>query len=180
MASSRVMKNEYLQLGFDSSTGRLQYLESLDESIVIDMIQSMLYYVPSDSIEQTSGAYIFRPQANEPPRNLTITSYSFVDGNNVKELKLVFNESSITQITRLYVGLDDIMGNYLDIEMHLGPLNISYPVEDGKEYITRFQTSIQNEKIFCTDDSGLEMQTRITNYPNGRPGDLDEGVILAG
>jgi len=72
------------------------------------------------------------------------------------------------------------MGNYLDVEMHLGPLNIDYPTRDGKEYVSRFQTNVTNGEIFHTDDSGLEMKPRRTNYPTGRPGDYDEGVVLAG
>mmetsp|Transcript_3370 Transcript_3370/g.4180 ORF Transcript_3370/g.4180 Transcript_3370/m.4180 type:complete len:766 (-) Transcript_3370:54-2351(-) len=178
MAST--MSNEYLSLSFDSSSGRLQTLRNIQEGVTIQMQQSMLYYVPSNSTSQTSGAYIFRPQANEPPRNLSISSFKFVDGPLVKELQLVFNESSITQVVRLYVGLDDVMGNYLDIEMHLGPLDVEYPTRDGKEYVSRFQTNVANGEIFHTDDNGLEMKPRRTNYPNGRPGDYDEGVVLAG
>lgn len=97
------------------------------------MIQSMLYYLPSTNKTQASDAYIFRPQANVSPRNLSIVSYHFVDGMYVKELQLQYNESSVTQVVRLYTGLDSIMGNYLDIEMHVGPIEVLKKSREGKE-----------------------------------------------
>ena len=129
LLTSRTMSNEYLSLSFDSNTGRLQSLTNLMENKEIEMIQSMIYYLPSNQ-SQTSGAYIFRPQANLPPVNLSISSFHFIDGDLVKELQLIFNESSITQVIRLYTGLDNIMGNYLDIEMHVGPIQV---FSEGKE-----------------------------------------------
>lgn len=132
------LKNEYLEISYDGDSGNLNSLTNLINSVSIDLNQTMFYYTPSDDILQTSGAYIFRPQANQSPTNLTIDRYHVIDGPLVKELKIVYNESSITQIIRLYVGLDDIMGNYVDVEIHLGPLNVSYPKEQGKEVCKLF------------------------------------------
>jgi len=78
----------------------------------------------------------------------------------------------VQQVIRLYTGLDSVMGGYVDLQMHLGPLQVPLHLA-GKEYIARFATNLNNQKIFYTDDSGLELQTRYTNYPNGRPGDYD-------
>ena len=81
---------------------------------------------------------------------------------------------------RLYKGLTDLMGAYVELEIHLGTLNISDRTpHTGKEYVSLFQTDLQNEKIFYTDNNGMEMQNRTT-HPHGRIGDADKGVRLAG
>ena len=96
------------------------------------MLQSFLYYTPTHN-NITSDAYVFRPQAHLSPANLSIDSFSFIDGPLVKELKLTFNESSLTQIVRLYSGLDNVMGNYLDVEIHIGPIELETDPLKGKE-----------------------------------------------
>jgi len=172
------LENEYLSLGYDTLTGQIQSLESIQENFQMSIQQNVSYYIPTNA-SQTSGAYIFRPADYIQATNTSILSYFVVQGPLVQELQTVYNESDITQVIRLYTGLDSVMGNYVDVEMHLGPLDINHPYRTGKEYVTRYFTNLDNEATFFTDDSGLEMQKRHTNL-TGRPGDYDPGVALSG
>jgi hypothetical protein len=127
------LENEYLSVGYDPKTGQLQSLESLVENYQISLVQNVSYYYPTDAKEQTSGAYIFRPADYQRAINTSIVEFTLIDGPLVKELKTVYNESYITQVVRMYTGLDSVMGNYVDVEMHLGPLDIDTPTRWGKE-----------------------------------------------
>jgi PKD repeat protein len=139
------LENEYLSLGYNFRTGQIQSLESKTENYQISLQQNVSYYIPTNA-SQTSGAYIFRPADYIHATNTTIISFTVVSGPLVLELQTVYNESDITQVIRLYTGLDSVMGNYVDVEMHLGPLDVNKPYRTGKE--VRTLNWIINKSIF--------------------------------
>jgi len=79
----------------------------------------------------------------------------------------------ISQVSRVYTGLDSIGGRKIEISAKIGPLGWD------QEVVSRFVTNIANNNIFYTDNNGLELQERI-NLPDGRPGDHDDGVRIGG
>jgi hypothetical protein len=73
----------------------------------------------------------------------------------------------------VFNGLSALDGGFAEVHSTLGPLNFD------QEVVTRFQSSIQNGDVFYSDNNGFELQQRV-NLPNGRPGDYDVGVNIAG
>ena len=77
-------------------------------------------------------SYIFRSSYKLPTSEIHIISVEVSRGPLVEQLRLTYNESSITQVFRVYKGLDELLSNYLEIETHIGPIDIS-DTKTGKE-----------------------------------------------
>jgi len=106
---------------------------------------------------QNAGAYIFRPTPDQTFRVLPARAVSDLvvyESDLVTEVHAEFgNPAWIKQITRLVHGKD-----YVEVEYAVGPV----PIDDGvgKEVISRYSTTIQNEGIFYTDSNGREFMKR--------------------
>lgn len=65
--------------------------------------QSFYYYHNWEHGGPESGAYVFRPNEEQPLNISSITSYKHFKGNLVNEIQLVFNEW-VSEIVRVYTN----------------------------------------------------------------------------
>uniref|UniRef100_A0A8C5D6X5 Alpha-mannosidase n=1 Tax=Gouania willdenowi TaxID=441366 RepID=A0A8C5D6X5_GOUWI len=98
---------------------------------------------------QSSGAYIFRPNTSTP---FVISKTTSV----VQEVRQWFSPW-VSQVVRLYAD-----SRAVELEWTVGPLPIADSL--GKEVITRMDTSIQTAEYFYTDSNGREVLQRKKNF----------------
>ncbi|XP_061472674.1 lysosomal alpha-mannosidase isoform X1 [Rhineura floridana] len=156
---SWAIQNEHLRVLFDSRTGLLKEIQSLDKNISLPVSQNFFWYNASignlDS-SQASGAYIFRPNNFEPFPIAQGAKLYHVKTQVVEELYQNFSDWC-SQVVRLYAGQP-----YVELEWTVGPI----PIRDGlgKEVISRFETNLQTAGRFYTDSNGREILERRRNY----------------
>ncbi|XP_065289713.1 lysosomal alpha-mannosidase-like [Dermacentor albipictus] len=107
---------------------------------------------------RASGAYIFRPEEQEPLPVADKAELVHIEKNGtiVQEVHQKFSDW-LTQVIRVYEDSD-----FVEFVWVVG----SIPVADdkGKEIITRFDTEIKNDGVFYTDSNGREILQRRLNY----------------
>jgi lysosomal alpha-mannosidase len=99
------IKNEFLQLDFDSS-GNLVQITNIEKNLTTKLSQSYCYYkshTENNSAPQfqASGAYVFRPRDNKPTCFEQVRNYSIYSGIQFTEIHQIFNEW-MSQTIRLY------------------------------------------------------------------------------
>ena len=168
-----VLKNEHIQLSFDSS-GNLMQIDNLNTGISTPITQQFCYYKSmnennSEPKYQSSGAYIFRPQSNDSVC-FSVSKFSLQKGDCLDELHQVYNDW-ISQTIRLYND-----GKNVEFEWQIGPIDVKDKI--GKEVITKFQSNLNSNSLFYTDSNGREMITRRRNF---RPTwNLNQTEFIAG
>jgi len=165
------IENEYVWVDFNNSTGLMTTFLNKRTGSLVNLVQNFWEY-DSYNFPQSSGAYIFRPTGTASVLSGTVQTTVIV-GPYLSVVQQVFGNGVVVQEIRLFKGLDFTEGSYLDIEATVGPLAYD------QEIITRFQSNIQSGSTFYSDNNGFEIQRR-ENIPGGRPGDLDNGVRIAG
>ncbi|KAJ6668062.1 hypothetical protein lerEdw1_016383 [Lerista edwardsae] len=153
------IENEHLRVLFDSKTGLLNEIQNLDKNISLPVSQNFFWYHahPGDEVDsQASGAYIFRPKSNEPLPIAREARVYHVKTEVVEELYQEFSDWC-SQVVRLYAGQP-----FVELEWTIGPI----PIRDknGKEIISRFQTSLQTAGYFYTDSNGREILERRRDF----------------
>ena len=165
--------NEYVQLVFNDDTLMLESITLLSNNTPVNIKQEFLKYTSYTS-GQTSGAYILRPKGDAVVLgDGSVGSFQILNNSIVTEVRQEIVPGVVSQVIRIYHGLDELEGSAVEIIPMIGPLS------PDNEIITRFTTSIDNGDVFYTDDNGLEMQRRV-NLPEGRPDDADRGVVIGG
>ncbi|KAL8603557.1 hypothetical protein ACOMHN_022509 [Nucella lapillus] len=161
-----VIQNEYISVAFDKKTGMLKNLTNLEKKISIDVTQSLMYYYGdagnnSEPQFQASGAYIFRPNGTAPvgrrlDRATLTAKTSVLKGELVQEVYQQFSPW-LTQTVKLYS-----QQRFVEFQWTVGPI----PIKDGqgKEVVSRFESSLGNNKIFYTDANGREILKRQLNH----------------
>ncbi|XP_057565725.1 lysosomal alpha-mannosidase [Hippopotamus amphibius kiboko] len=154
-----VIQNEYLRARFDPNTGLLMELENLDQNLLLSVRQAFHWYNASTGnslSSQVSGAYIFRPNQQEPLPVSRWAQTHLVKTALVQEVHQNFS-AWCSQVVRLYPGQ-----RHLELEWTVGPI----PVGDGwgKEVISRFDTLLETDGLFYTDSNGREILERRRNY----------------
>uniref|UniRef100_A0A8C5D3T0 Alpha-mannosidase n=1 Tax=Gouania willdenowi TaxID=441366 RepID=A0A8C5D3T0_GOUWI len=148
-----VVQNKFLQVTFDPDTGLLSSLSNLETKQSIKLTQNFYWYNASDGnnahSNQSSGAYIFRPNTSTP---FVISKTTSV----VQEVRQWFSPW-VSQVVRLYAD-----SRAVELEWTVGPLPIADSL--GKEVITRMDTSIQTAEYFYTDSNGREVLQRKKNF----------------
>uniref|UniRef100_A0AAF5PKD7 Glycoside hydrolase family 38 central domain-containing protein n=1 Tax=Wuchereria bancrofti TaxID=6293 RepID=A0AAF5PKD7_WUCBA len=169
-----VMRNEYIELTFDGS-GQLTSLKNRKTEKTIAFKQEFLVYKGmgfSNYKNQSSGAYIFRPNGTQAEKISNITTAQYIEvcftffisrfvGSLVNEARQII-APWISQVIRLYRGK-----NLVEFEWTIGPIpkEIKNPIT--KEIITRYTADINSAGIFYTDSNGRQMMTRTRNrYPS--------------
>eukprot|EP01100_Stratorugosa_tubuloviscum_P014870 TRINITY_DN81_c0_g2_i1.p1 TRINITY_DN81_c0_g2~~TRINITY_DN81_c0_g2_i1.p1 ORF type:complete len:1006 (+),score=459.80 TRINITY_DN81_c0_g2_i1:78-3095(+) len=161
-ASDIVITNDFYSLTFSEKTNLLTQVTDLSNKLntkTIKIEQDFLWYNGStgnDDSYQTSGAYIFRPNGTNP---FTIgkPSLTWFKGPCVQEVRQVWPGNWVSQITRLWTGVQRI-----EFSAAVGTI----PINDGlgKEIITRFTTNLTTNDLFYTDSEAEEMQERRRDY----------------
>ncbi|XP_049857125.1 lysosomal alpha-mannosidase-like isoform X1 [Schistocerca gregaria] len=146
-------------LKFDDVTGKIKSIVSQGHEIKVK--QDFYYYkgfLGNNEVfeNRSSGAYIFRPNGSEAVLASSSVKQKIIKGPLVDEVHQVFSDW-ISQVVRVYKG-----ENHAELEWMVGPI----PIEDniGKEVITKFSSSIQNQGVFYTDSNGRELLWRKRNY----------------
>ncbi|EEF31544.1 lysosomal alpha-mannosidase, putative [Ricinus communis] len=149
-----------LKMSFSSTTGQLKRMYNSKTGVDLPIQQSYLWYGSSSdysvSLQQSSGAYIFRPNGSPPTIVARTVPLKVNRGPVVDEVHQQFN-SWIYQVTRLYKDKE-----HAEIEYTIGPI----PLDDGlgKEVITRMTANMATDKVFYTDSNGRDFLKRIRDY----------------
>ncbi|KAJ8771037.1 hypothetical protein K2173_023362 [Erythroxylum novogranatense] len=145
-----------LKMSFSSSTGQLKRIYNSNNGIDIPVQQSYLWYGSSSDTQQSSGAYIFRPNGAPPTVVSRSVPVKVIRGPLVDEVHQQFS-SWIYQVTRVYKDKE-----HAEIEYTIGPI----PVDDslGKEVITRITANMVTEKVFYTDSNGRDFLKRTRDH----------------
>lgn len=137
---------------------------TLNSGLSLPIRQELMYYIGAQGNNwvfenRSSGAYIFRPDTDEPvamPFSSNILKQTVVyKGDLVDEAHQTFNEWN-KQIIRVYKN-----ENHVELDWIVGPIDIS----DNKcrEIISRFTTNL-NAETFFTDSNGRELLERRNNF----------------
>ncbi|XP_039108174.1 lysosomal alpha-mannosidase [Hyaena hyaena] len=153
------IQNEHIRARFDPDTGLLVEMENLDQNLVLPVRQAFYWYNAStgnNQSAQVSGAYIFRPNQQEPWMVSHWAQTRVVKTPLVQEIHQNFS-AWCSQVVRLYRGQ-----RHLELEWTVGPI----PVGDGwgKEIISRFDTALETKGLFYTDSNGREVLERRRDY----------------
>lgn len=121
------------------------------------------YYNSWQADGQTSGDYIFRPEANQYDsyKYTTLKKVYHTQSDNVAEIYLTYynetSENSVDVIVRLEKDKP-----YMQWDVKIGSVKTSL---QGVEITANFWAlDFDNENTFYTDSNGLEMQERILNF----------------
>ncbi|XP_069124923.1 lysosomal alpha-mannosidase-like [Argopecten irradians] len=170
-----VVKNEFVSLKFDGTTGHLKSMRNLDSDIEIGLQQGFYHYTGhtgnnTKSDLQASGAYVFRPNITKTFKAKQMKKSYIREGRVVQEVYQTF-APWITQVIRLYEG-----EKYAEFEWTVGPI----PISDGagKEVVSQFLTSLDTKEAFYTDANGREILKRRRNARD--TWDLDQTEPVAG
>ncbi|XP_035888341.1 lysosomal alpha-mannosidase isoform X2 [Phyllostomus discolor] len=153
------IQNEHIWARFDSDTGLLVEIKNLDQDLLLPVRQAFYWYnasIGNSLSTQASGAYIFRPNQQEPLLVSHWAQTRLVKTALVQEVHQNFS-AWCSQVVRLYPGQ-----RHLELEWTVGPI----PVGDnwGKEVISRFDTPLETKGLFFTDSNGREILERRRNY----------------
>ena len=153
-------KSSYIKV--DPTTGALYILDKNNgkESV----LQYELMYYPghrgnnSEFEFRASGAYIFRPEQDDPVSLGDPLEVSQISGDVVDEIHVTYSVSWAHLIVRTYKEEAD----FIEMDWVVGPI----PVDDGvgKEVIIRYSTEIQNDGVFFTDANGRQLMKRVRYY----------------
>ncbi|VDM24376.1 unnamed protein product [Toxocara canis] len=154
------ISNGIIEVDFDED-GYVSTIKNIHTGQTTKMRQEFLYYEGAGFNEgdnQSSGAYIFRPNGTDPKRLSSNITLQVVQGPLISEVRQTVNKW-ITQIIRLIKGK-----NYIEFEWTIGPI----PKEDKnpitKEVITRYITEIASNGEFFTDANGRQIMPRKRNF----------------
>ena len=153
------IQNDYYVLHFDGSTGLVASIDVKGQSVSYPFSQEFAYYKSYQGDGQHSGAYVFRP-AEQYATPLTTPSTPVVisrviNGEYVQQVWQTVSDWIVQKVT-LYKDRP-----WVEFEWTVGPI----PVADGqgKEVISRFNTTIGSGGTWYTDANGREFQQRTRN-----------------
>ncbi|XP_058513993.1 lysosomal alpha-mannosidase-like isoform X11 [Ochotona princeps] len=164
---------QYIRATFSAETGLLMKIENMGQKVVLPVSQSFFWYKASigdRKLQQSSGAYVFRPHRRQPLPVSQRAEIYLVKSSLVQEVHQNFSDWC-SQVVRLYRGQ-----RHLELQWTVGPI----PTADGwgKEVISRFDTPLDTKGHFYTDSNGREILTRRRDY---RPTwSLNQTQVVAG
>ncbi|CAI0418451.1 unnamed protein product [Linum tenue] len=147
-----------LKMLFSSASGQLTRMFNKVTGVDTPIQQSYLWYASSTDSQQSSGAYIFRPDSNTPTIVAQSVHLDVFRGPLVHEVHQQFSPW-IYQVTRLYKDKQ-----HAEIEYTIGPI----PTDDniGKEVITKMTTNMVTNKTSYTDSNGRDFLKRVYDQRN--------------
>ena len=140
------IENDLLRVDFNDKTGLIVNYTDKTTSVTLPFSNDMAWY---DSYQtgdgQLDGAYVFRPNTQTPHSLSTAVTLKILKGPLVSEIWQTFTPW-LSQIVRLRHG-----SPVVEFEWTVGP--IPYDDMQGKNIISRFNTSIASNGTFYTDSS---------------------------
>lgn len=147
------LENAHLKLTF-CSDGSICGLQNKDVKLTVLVKQTWRAYasVPENAIGN-SGAYVFRPDANQKPVSLAVASIAFVKGENGPvEVRQTFKVGGASAKARAYVSQRvRLVGAHVEIVHTTGP------VPDQTEIVSHWGTDLGKIE---TDVNGRQMLER--------------------
>ncbi|KAE9549197.1 hypothetical protein FO519_007592 [Halicephalobus sp. NKZ332] len=152
---ANTITNGLIELTFDENN-KLSIVKDLTTKTAYPISQDFFYYEGHDNHNKShaSGAYIFRPQVDGEPTQISgkpdLTLFGI-------EARQVFSDY-VSQTIRIPPE-----NNFIEFEWTIGPLpKVSRNLTDyGKEVVTRYTASgIGNNGTFYTDANGRQMMKR--------------------
>ena len=161
--ASFTIENQYLRLSFDQN-GNIAKLENFESSIETNLKNEFCYYKAKvgnnkDGENQSSGAYIFRPE-DETPTCFQVTNYTVYNGELFNEVHQVYN-SWLSQTIRMYDNSTNI-----EFEWQVGPIFVD---DGGKEVIFKLSSDIESNGFFTTDSNGRQLLKRERDFRKDIP-----------
>ncbi|CAN1342025.1 unnamed protein product [Linum perenne] len=131
-----------LKMLFSSTSGQLTRMYNNLTGVDVPIQQSYIWYASSIDEQQSSGAYIFRPDSNTPNIVARSVPIEVIRGPIVDEIHQQFSPW-IYQI---------------------GPI----PTDDGigKEVVSQLTANMVTDKVFYTDSNGRDFLKRVRNGRN--------------
>ncbi|CAN1816166.1 Probable alpha-mannosidase At5g66150 [Linum perenne] len=147
-----------LKMLFSSTSGQLTRMYNNLTGVDVPIQQSYIWYASSIDEQQSSGAYIFRPDSNTPNIVARSVPIEVIRGPIVDEIHQQFSPW-IYQVTRLYKDKQ-----HAEIEYTIGPI----PTDDGigKEVVSQLTANMVTDKVFYTDSNGRDFLKRVRNGRN--------------
>jgi lysosomal alpha-mannosidase len=141
-ATDHEMKGKGFTLHLDNTSGKIKSIK-LDNGKTVPFGQSFKYYRAHQD-----SSYQFCPEGYAIDFSV-VKLESKYDNGLIHEVRQHWNEW-VSQTIRVYEDEE-----YIEFDWTVGPI----PVDDkiGKEVITRFETNLNNEKVFYTDANGRQM-----------------------
>ncbi|KAK8768601.1 hypothetical protein V5799_014933, partial [Amblyomma americanum] len=168
-----VLQGKVTSATIDCTTGLLSAISWKETTVSVN--QSFYWYEGhagnnSQFRFRASGAYIFRPEAQEPLPVAEKAELVLIvkNGSIVQEVHQKFSDW-LTQVIRVYEDED-----FVEFDWVVG----SIPIQDkiGKEIITRFDSDLQTNGVFYTDSNGREILQRSRNFRPTWQVDIKEPV----
>lgn len=146
-----------MKLRIDNQSGQLTHVILPDRTINLNV---QFYYWTgcygdnTNTTQRSSGAYIFRPKTDKP-YEIRYKNAGHLQGPVVTEVR-ANSEQNAFSVVRIYNGL-----GFIEHDFVVGPINVDD--NDGKEYVVRYETNVNNKNVFYTDSNGRQMLKRILN-----------------
>ncbi|XP_057366002.1 lysosomal alpha-mannosidase-like [Daphnia carinata] len=159
------ISNEKVSVEIDDVTGLIKSVTVNGKTTPLK--QEFLWYASksgdnSQAEKRASGAYIFRPEGNDPSAipSIGVKTTTYL-GELVQEIHQVYNPW-VSQTIRVYKGQE-----HVELDWVVGPI----PVEDGigKEIISRISTDIASKATFYTDANGRQTLQRVRDVRESYP-----------
>ncbi|CAI9109572.1 OLC1v1009416C1 [Oldenlandia corymbosa var. corymbosa] len=151
------ISNQHKKLTFGVDHGLLQKITHQDGSQNVVNEEISMY----SSIE--SGAYLFKPNGDAEPIIQAGGTMVVSEGNMVHEVysfpKTAWEKGPISHSTRIYNGEKTIQEHLIEKEYHVELLGTDF---NDRELIVRYNTDIDNKRIFFSDLNGFQMSRRET------------------
>jgi hypothetical protein len=160
-ADDLTLSNEKYDVVICANTGRMCRIRNKQEGIDLSVEHNFFTYESfwNGTAGQTSGAYIFRPLTQMAyPVSSNRPTTTIVRGTEFDEVQQVFSNYA-TQTIRIY-NKDT---SFIELEYDIGVL------PGNKEFISRFNTNIQNKRQLVHDSNALEMVKRSFNNNTKEP-----------
>ncbi|XXQ32610.1 Alpha-mannosidase [Plasmodiophora brassicae] len=153
-----VLENDKLRVQLCPKTGRVKKITNKADEIIVEIDQTWHQYISHDDQGGgPSGAYIFRPQTQEPePIGPSPKRVMFSRGPLVSQVHQTFSDG-VSQTIRLWHDAE-----HVEIEFTVGPIDVDDGL--GREVVTRYSSDIASGDKFATDSNGREMMDRRRDY----------------
>jgi hypothetical protein len=150
----QTFNNGLLSVTISGTTGRINNITNIESKLSVAVDQNLLQYT-----SKNSGAYAFGPAGFAVPVSTDPPKTQVNDGPVVTEAFQTFNGYAKQNI-RMFKSSNPDASSFVELDYQLGEL------PSHTEIITRFDSSIQNQQIFATDDNGFEFMLRQSTYEN--------------